>query len=502
MATDQTLAHVSAEVRTFLKGPHEIFIDGVFQPTPGTDRLEVFDPATGQVIASVPACGEAEIDQAVRAARAALTGEWSRLRPADRERLILKLADCLEAQGETFAQLESLNNGKNIGLSRAIEVGASVDYLRYMAGWATKIEGHTLQSSIQAPPAGSRYMTYTLREPVGVVGAIIPWNFPLSMLVWKVASALAAGCTIVVKPSEETPLTALLFGRLCQDAGLPSGVVNIVTGRGDVAGAALARNTGVDKLAFTGSTEVGKLIGHAAIDGMKRFTLELGGKSPMLLFPDMGSNQDQLVARLGLFFNQGQVCTAATRVLIDRRIHDEMVERLGKVADSLTFGSGLDPESELNPVVSAKQRDRVSGFIQRAAQAGAHLASGQRTVPEHGFFVAPTLLSHVTPDMEVVRDEVFGPVIVAMPFDDEEEAVALANDTSFGLAASVWTSNLDRAMRVTKALRAGTVWVNTHNVLDANLPFGGMKQSGLGREHGREGLEHYLETKTVMIRYQ
>jgi phenylacetaldehyde dehydrogenase len=502
MTLEQTHLPLDAGARSFLEGPHRIFIGGTFIETPGAENIDVFDPSSGTVIAAVPACGDAEVDQAVSAARSALKGEWSRLRPADRERMILKLADLLERDGETFAQLESLNNGKSIGISRALEVSASVDYLRYMAGWATKIEGHTLDSSIQAPPAGSRYMTYTLREPVGVVGAIIPWNFPLSMLVWKVATALAAGCTIVVKPSEETPLTAIRFAKLCVEAGLPAGVVNIVTGYGHVAGAALAKHPGVDKLAFTGSTEVGKLIGHSAVENLKRFTLELGGKSPMLLFPDMGQDQEQLLARLGLFFNQGQVCTAATRILIDRRVYDETVERIGKVADSLAFGPGLDPKAELNPVVSAKQRDRVAGFITRAEAAGAYLASGRRELPERGFFVAPTLISNVTPDMEVVREEVFGPVITAMPFDDEEEAVALANNTSYGLAASVWTSNLDRAMRLTRALRAGTVWVNSHNVLDANLPFGGMKQSGLGREHGREGLEHYLETKTVMIRYQ
>lgn len=502
MTLEQTLLHLDPDARAFLKQDQQIFVDGAFQATSGADRIDVFDPASGLSITTIPACGEAEIDAAVAAAKKALRGEWSKLRPADRERAILKLADLLERDGESFAQLESLNNGKNIGISRAIEVGASVDYLRYMAGWATKIEGHTLDSSIQAPPEGSRYMTYTLREPVGVVGAIIPWNFPLSMLVWKVGTALAAGCTIVVKPSEETPLTALRFAHLCIEAGLPAGVVNIVTGYGHVAGAALARHPGVDKLAFTGSTEVGKLIGHSAIDGLKRFTLELGGKSPMLLFADMQDNQDQLLARLGLFFNQGQVCTAATRVLIERSIYDETVDKLAKVADSLSFGAGLDPSADLNPVVSAKQRDRVKGFISRAEAAGACLSSGLRSVPERGFFVAPTIVSNVTSDMEIVRDEVFGPVIAAMPFDDEEQAIALANDTAYGLAASIWSTDLNRTMRLTRALKAGTVWVNTHNVLDANLPFGGMKQSGLGREHGREGLEHYLETKTVTIRYQ
>ncbi|WP_107676357.1 aldehyde dehydrogenase [Agrobacterium sp. LAD9] len=502
MTLEQTLIHLDPGARAFLKKDQQIFVGGGFMATPDVERIEVFDPSSGLAITTIPACGQIEINAAVAAARTALKGEWSRMRPADRERVIQKLADLLERDGETFAQLESLNNGKNIGIARAIEVGASVDYLRYMAGWATKIEGHTLDSSIQAPPEGSRYMTYTLREPVGVVGAIIPWNFPLSMLVWKVGTALAAGCTIVVKPSEETPLTALRFAQLCIEAGLPAGVVNIVTGYGHVAGAALAKHPGVDKLAFTGSTEVGKIIGHDAIDSMKRFTLELGGKSPMLLFSDMQDNQDQLLVRLGLFFNQGQVCTAATRVLIERSIYDETVDKLAKVADSLAFGAGLDPAAELNPVVSARQRDRVQGFINRAESDGACLSSGRRAVPERGYFVAPTLISNVTPDMEIVREEVFGPVIVAMPFEDEDHALELANNTPYGLAASIWSTDLNRTMRLSRALKAGTVWVNTHNVLDANLPFGGMKQSGLGREHGREGLEHYLETKTVTIRYQ
>lgn len=501
MTIEQSHPRLGDKARAFLKGPHRIFIDGEYRVTPGASPIDVFDPSSGLVIATVPNCGRGEIDEAVAAARKAFAGPWRDMRPADRERLVLKLADLLEEEGEAFAQLESLNNGKSIGISRAIEVGASVEYLRYMAGWATKIEGQTLDASIVAPPPESRYLTYTRREPLGVVGAIIPWNFPLSMLVWKVAPALATGCTIVVKPAEETPLTALYFAHLCERAGVPPGVVNIVTGLGETAGAALANHPDIDKIAFTGSTEVGRKVGHAAIDGLKRFTLELGGKSPMLLFSDMGAEQEQLLARLGMFFNQGQVCTAASRVLIERRIYDRTIEQLGKVADGLALGPGLDPSAEINPLVSVRQRDRVLGFLARAKSAGAHFASGERDVPARGFYVAPTLLTGIKPDMEVVRDEVFGPVIAAMPFDDEDEAVALANNTTYGLAASIWTSDLNRSMRLTRRLRAGTVWVNTHNVLDPNLPFGGMKQSGIGREHGREGIEHYLETKTVMIRY-
>jgi phenylacetaldehyde dehydrogenase len=369
-----------------------------------------------------------------------------------------------------------------------------------MAGWTTKLEGQTLDSSITMPP-GSRYLTYTLREAVGVVGAIIPWNFPLLEAIWKIAPSLAAGCTIVLKPAEETPLTALRLAALCQQAGIPDGVVNIVTGRGVTAGAALLKHPDIDKLTFTGSTQVGRLVGHAAVAGLKNFTLELGGKSPMILFADMEEGKEQLIARLGMFFNQGQVCTAGTRVLIEQRVFDKTLAALSSVADSLRLGPGLDVNAEINPVVSLRHRDRVQGFIDRAVSAGAHLASGQHKVPDVGYYLAPSILYGMPTDSEAVQEEIFGPVITAIPFKDEADALALANDTAYGLSASVWTTDLNKAMRLTRGIKAGTVWVNSHNVLDPNLPFGGMKQSGIGREHGRPGVDSYLETKTVMIAY-
>ena len=488
----------SPAAQEFFAGVHGPFVAGEFLPS-ASGVLPVDDPATGEDVAAVAVCGADVVDLAVNAARAALAGPWGRMAPAQREKLLLDLADAVERDADLLAEIESVESGKALGLARDLGAGASAQWLRYYAGWATKIEGSTVDGSIPLPP-GSQWLTMTLKQPVGVVGAITPWNFPLLIAVWKLAPALACGCTIVLKPAEETPLGTLRLAQLTAEVGFPPGVINVVTGAGDT-GAALAAHPGVDKLAFTGSTEVGKRVGHAAVDRMARCTLELGGKSPMILLADVEPGSEAFAAGVGMFLNQGQICTAASRLLIHESIYDETLNTLASVADSLTMGPGRDPSAQINPLVSAPHRDRVRGFVDRAVYGGAEVVSGQRGVPERGYYVAPTILHNVAPDAEIVREEVFGPVVTAMPFRETDEAIRLANDTEYGLAASVWTRDLGKALSVVRQLDAGTVWVNAHNLLDPALPFGGFKQSGIGREHGREVLDAYLETKAVAIRY-
>ncbi len=486
-------------VREFLRTPQRMVIGGANAEANSGKCLDVFDPATGRVIATVPAGANQDIDAAVHAARKALeSGPWPKLRPADRERLILKLADLVDANAEAFAQIETLNNGQSINISRALESGASAEYLRYMAGWATKIEGATLDVSIPIPP-GQKYRVMTRKEPVGVVGAIIPWNFPLLMAVWKIAPALAAGCTVVLKPAEETPLTALRLGQLCREAGIPDGVVNVVTGFGHEAGAALAAHPGIDKLAFTGSTEVGKLIGHAAVDNMTRFTLELGGKSPMVMFGDMNPALIGLAANVGVFFNAGQVCTCGSRLLVQKSIFDSVVAEFVNVANGVKIGSGFNPENQINPLVSANQQTRVLRMIDESARQGAKIAAGGVAFGKAGYFVKPTVIVDADRKNTIVREEVFGPVVVALPFNDMDDAIALANDTAYGLAASVWSQDVSKIFTFADAVKAGMVWANCHNVVDPAMPLGGYKDSGMGREHGRAGLENYLETKSICI---
>ncbi len=467
----------------------------------GDGRLPVYDPATGEVIAQQVEAGTVHVDQAVQAARRAFESPaWRDVTPAGRERLLLALADRLEAEGEALARLETLNNGKLLALSQGLEVGAGAQWLRYMAGWATKLSGDTLDLSIPFPP-GVKYHAYTRPEPVGVVASIVPWNFPLLMAVWKIAPALAAGCTVVLKPAEETPLTAIRLAELALDVGFPPGVLNVITGRGEVTGAALVAHPGVDKISFTGSTEVGKLIGHAAMDDMKRVSLELGGKSPVVIMDDCDVDLAIQGAAGAIFFNQGQVCTAGSRVFIQAGIYDRVVEGLVAVAGSLKLGSGFDPDTQIGPMVSSRHRERVDGYIDAGRAGGARLLAGGQPWEGSGYFVRPAVFADAMPDASIVREEIFGPVVVAARFQDEDEAVALANDTRYGLGASIWSNDLGRVQRLVPRIRAGTVWVNTHNMLDPHMPFGGFKQSGIGREHGRAAVEAYLESKSVCIAY-
>ncbi|WP_251864509.1 aldehyde dehydrogenase family protein [Achromobacter sp. Marseille-Q4962] len=463
--------------------------------------IPVYDPATGRVIAHQPDAGPAQVDLAVRAARRACDAPaWRDLLPADRERLLLRLADLVERHGEALARLETLNNGKLLSVARALEVGAGAQWLRYMAGWATKLTGETLGLSIAFPP-GVKYSGYTLPQPVGVVAAIIPWNFPLLMAIWKIAPALAAGCTVVLKPAEETPLTALRLAELALEAGFPPGVVNVVTGRGETAGAALAAHPGIDKIAFTGSTEVGKRIGHAAMDGMKRVSLELGGKSPVIVLDDCDADRAVQGAAAAIFFNQGQVCTAGSRLYVQRALYDKVTEGLADLAAGLALGSGFDPATQIGPLVSARHQRRVLDYIGIGKAEGARVLAGGTAVDGEGYFLRPTVFSEAPPAARILREEIFGPVVVAQPFDDLEEAARLANDSDFGLGASIWSNDLARVQRLIPRIDAGTVWVNTHNMLDPNMPFGGFKQSGIGREHGRAVIEMYLEKKSVCIAY-
>nr|WP_294865236.1 aldehyde dehydrogenase family protein [uncultured Pseudogulbenkiania sp.] len=496
---DQNLVPVLPVVSAFLRKEHGLIVDGTSVQARAGGRIEVRNPATGEVIASVADGDEQDVEALVQSAHCAFAGGvWSGLRPADRERILLKFAEVIEAHGEELAQLETLNQGKSIHISRAIEVGASVEYVRYMAGWATKITGETMDVSI-AVPQGTRYTAYTRREPAGVVAAIVPWNFPLMIAIWKLIPALAAGCTIVLKPSTETPLTALRLGELALEAGIPPGVVNVLTGRGSRAGQALASHPLVSKISFTGSTDIGKTVAHAAVDNMTRFSLELGGKNPMVVLADADVDKAIQGVLMGGFLNQGQVCAAASRLYIHRSKFDQIVEGVADTVRGMTLGSGLDLTAQVNPLVSAKQQQSVCRYLDIARAEGARVLAGGGKPDRPGYFVQPTVLTNVDHSKTVVREEIFGPVLVAMSFDSVEEAIQLANDTPYGLAASLWTNDLSAVMNLTPCIQAGTVWVNSHVPLDPNLPFGGHKQSGVGREFGRAAVESFTELKSVCI---
>jgi phenylacetaldehyde dehydrogenase len=497
MATVLNIAPEGNKSSSFVSRTHKMLINGKWEAAASGKTFETYNPATGEVLARVAEGDREDIDRAVKSARAAFeTGRWSQLTPSERGRLIWKLADLLEQNLEEFAELESLDNGKPLTIARVADVPLAVDLFRYMAGWATKIEGNTIPISVPYAP-GAKFLAYTLREPVGVVGQIIPWNFPLLMAAWKLGPALATGNTVVLKPAEQTPLSALRLGELFQEAGFPDGVVNIVPGYGETAGAALAAHPGVDKVAFTGSTEVGKLILQAAAGNLKKVSLELGGKSPNVIFADVDVNTAIAGASSAIFFNHGQCCCAGSRLYVEHTIFDQVVEGVAEHAKKINVGPGMDPSTEMGPLVSAEQLNRVCGFLESGFSEGAKAVTGGSRHGDKGYFVKPTVLVNTHERMKVVQEEIFGPVVTAIPFRDPVELVKQANDSAYGLAAGIWTRDISKAHRLAAQLRAGTVWINCYNIFDASLPFGGYKQSGWGREMGHEVLEQYTEVKAV-----
>jgi phenylacetaldehyde dehydrogenase len=484
------------QAREFVGREHPMLIGGDWVDAASGKTFEVYDPSSGKVIANVAQGGSEDIDRAVKTARAAFeTGPWSKMTASERGRAIHKLGDLVLEHGDELAALESLDNGKPLAVARAADIPLTADLFHYMSGWATKNNGQTLSLNVPYMP-DAQFHAYTLHEPVGVVGQIIPWNFPLLMAAWKLGPALACGCTIVLKPAEQTPLSALRLGELILEAGIPEGVVNIVTGFGEDTGAPLAAHDGVDKIAFTGSTEVGKLIVDAAKGNLKKVSLELGGKSPNVVFAD-ASDEAIAGAANAIFFNHGQCCAAGSRLFAEQSIYDDVVAGVAEHAKNIKVGSGLDPQTEMGPLVSQEQLDRVCGFLESGETEGAETVAGGKRIGDSGYFVEPTVLAGTNPKMKVEAEEIFGPVVTVKPFSDTDELVPSANDSNYGLAAGIWTTDISKAHRTAKQLRAGTVWINCYNVFDAALPFGGFKESGWGREMGEDALELYTEVKSV-----
>jgi phenylacetaldehyde dehydrogenase len=497
MVTAMPNVRLEGKVSDFLSKPRKMLINGKWVDAASGKTFPTYDPSTGEVLAKVAEGDREDINRAVKAARAAFdSGPWPKLTASERGRMIWKLGDLIEQHLEEFAELESLDNGKPLKVARAADVPLAVDLFRYMAGWATKVEGNTIPISVPYTP-GAKYLAYTLREPVGVVGQIIPWNFPLLMAAWKLGPALAVGCTVVIKPAEQTPLTCLLLGELVQEAGIPEGVVNIVPGYGETAGAALAAHPDVDKIAFTGSTEVGKLILQAAAGNLKKVSLELGGKSPNVVFGDVDVDAAVAGAASAIFFNHGQCCCAGSRLYVEKDIFDKVVDGVSARAEKIRVGPGMEASTDMGPLVSEEQLNRVCGYLDSGFSEGAKAVVGGKRHGDKGYFVKPTVLVNTNEKMKVVQEEIFGPVVTAIPFKDPNELVTKANDSVYGLAAGIWTKDIQKAHRLASQLRAGTVWINCYNIFDAALPFGGYKQSGWGREMGHDVLELYTEVKAV-----
>jgi len=491
MSATASAPQIHNRVQEFLGTPRKMFVNGKWVEAASGKTFPVYNPATGEVMAKVAEGDREDIDRAVKAARKAFeSGPWPAMTASDRGRLIWQLGDLIEQHLEEFAQMESLDNGKPLSVARVADVPLAIDLFRYMAGWATKIEGNTI-------PFSPKFLAYTRREPVGVVGQIIPWNFPLLMAAWKLGPALATGCTVVLKPAEQTPLSALLLAELIAEAGIPDGVVNVVPGYGETAGAALAAHNDVDKVAFTGSTEVGKLIVQAAAGNLKKVSLELGGKSPNIVFDDADMSRTISGAASAIFFNHGQCCCAGSRLYVEKSMFDNVVTGIADEAKKIKVGPGFDADTDMGPLVSKEQLERVTGYLESGFSEGAEAVVGGRKKAGSGYFVEPTVMVKTNPNMKVVREEIFGPVVCAMPFSDVDKLIAEANQSEYGLAAAVWTRDISKAHRVADKLRAGTVWINCYNVFDASLPFGGYKQSGWGREMGHEVLEQYTEVKAV-----
>lgn len=469
------------------------FIDGQWVPAKSGKTFETRNPATEELIAEVAEGDAADIDAAVVAARKALeVGPWSKMDARERGRLMFKLADLIEAESDDLAALESLDNGKPVRDARAADVPLTIDCLRYYAGYADKIHGQTI-------PVRGNYFVYTRREPVGVCGQIIPWNFPMLMVAWKWGPALAAGCTIVMKPAEQTPLSCLRLARLAQKAGFPDGVINVVPGYGPTAGASLVKHPGVDKIAFTGEGTTAQTIMREASPTLKRLTFELGGKSPNVIFADADIDAAIAGSHFGLYFNQGQCCCAGSRVYVDEKIHDRFVERVAELNKKRRLGNPLDPTTEQGPQVDQAQYEKILKYVDIGKKEGARCVTGGKRFGDRGFFVEPTLFDNVTDEMKIASDEIFGPVMSVLKFKGTDEIVDRANKSFYGLAAAVWTKDVGRAHDFAKRVKAGTVWVNCYNVFDAAAPFGGFKMSGMGRELGEEGLRSYTETKTVTV---